>query len=58
MAALSKSGQDGLMRKFEREVDPDGTLSEAERARRAKAARRLHFTKLAYASAKARARRK
>jgi hypothetical protein len=36
-------------------VDPDGTLPPAERARRAKAARSAHFTKLAYLSARKRA---
>lgn len=36
------------------EVDPDGTLSEAERARRLQLARRAHFVKLAFLSARAR----
>ncbi len=40
--------------RFEREVDPDGTLPPAERARRAEHARRAYFTRLALASAKAR----
>lgn len=44
--------------RFEREVDPDGVLPEAERIRRAVAARKAHFTKLALASSKARARKK
>ena len=35
-------------------VDPDRELSEAERQRRAHAARRAHFQRLAYRSAKAR----
>ena len=47
-----------FLSKFEREVDPDGVLPPAERARRAAAARKLHFVRAAYASAKARARRK
>lgn len=40
--------------RFEREVDPDGTLPEQERLRRAGYARKLYFTRLALASAKAR----
>lgn len=37
--------------------DPDGTLSDAERERRARAAKREYFARLAYASAKARSER-
>jgi hypothetical protein len=44
--------------RFEREVDPDGTLPRAERARRAESARKAHFTALAYQSARARSRRR
>jgi hypothetical protein len=40
--------------RFERQVDPDGTMSADERTRRADAARRAFYTKLAYMSAKAR----
>jgi hypothetical protein len=40
--------------RFEREVDPDGILPPAERARRAEYARKAYFTRLALASAKAR----
>lgn len=47
-------GQAGLLARFEREVDPDGTLPPAERVRRAEAARKAHMTRLAYASSKAR----
>jgi hypothetical protein len=43
--------------RFEREVDPDGALPAAERERRAAAARKAYFTRLAYKSAKARRRR-
>lgn len=39
---------------FEDEVDPDRTLEPEERARRAAAARKAHFARLAYLSAKAR----
>jgi hypothetical protein len=47
-----------FLRTFEAEVDPSGVLPPAERARRALAARRLHFTRLSYLSAKSRRRRK
>lgn len=40
--------------RFEREVDPDGTLAPAERARRAESARKAYFLRLAYKSAAAR----
>jgi hypothetical protein len=39
------------MRRFEREVDPDGTLDPAERARRAENARKAYFASLALKSA-------
>jgi len=41
---------------FEREVDPDGRLEPAERARRAASARKAHFARLALRSAQARRR--
>jgi hypothetical protein len=40
--------------RFAREVDPDGILAPAERARRAAAARKAYFTRLSYLSARAR----
>lgn len=43
-----------FMDRFEREVDPDGLLSPADRARRAENARKAYFARLALASAKAR----
>lgn len=42
--------------RFERQVDPDGVLAPAERARRAEAARRAYFTHLALLSSRARRR--
>jgi hypothetical protein len=45
------------MGRFEREVDPEGTLDPAERALRAESARRAHFTRLAFRSAKKRRQR-
>ena len=38
--------QAGLVAKFEREADPDGTLEPAERARRAAQLRKAHMTRL------------
>ena len=43
--------------RFERQVDPDGTLSPAERARRAAAAEKAHYTEMAYKSARARSKK-
>ncbi|WP_245612650.1 hypothetical protein [Actinotalea ferrariae] len=42
------------MAKFERQVDPEGTLAPDERARRAEHARKAHFARLALKSARAR----
>ena len=53
-AATAARGQAGLMAKFIDQVDPERVLSEAERNRRAEAARRAHMQKLAFASSKAR----
>ena len=49
-------GQKGLRARFLREVDPDNTLTKAERLRRADAAYRAHMSRLAFASSKARRR--
>jgi hypothetical protein len=43
------------MARFVDQVDPDRVLPEAERQRRAEAARRAHMAQLAFRSAKARA---
>ena len=40
------------------EIDPDGNLPEAERARRLECARKAHFSRLALKSAKARGKAK
>jgi hypothetical protein len=42
--------------RFEKQVDPDGTLPPAERQRRAEAAKKAYFTRLALKSARARRR--
>lgn len=49
----AERGQRGLRAKFEREVDPDGTLPLAERLRRADCAYRAHMARLALARCRA-----
>jgi hypothetical protein len=49
-----KPARSGYERRFELEVDPDGTLPEGERKRRAAAAHRAHMQRLALASSRAR----
>lgn len=56
--ARTANGTAALLSKFEREVDPEGTLDPAERARRAESARKAHFARLAFKSAQARRQRK
>jgi hypothetical protein len=53
--ANAERAQRGLLAKFETEVDPDGVLPEAERIRRAKAARRAHMQRLQFLSSRSRA---
>lgn len=53
----SAPGRAAFLKRFEAEVDPDGALPAAERARRAEHARKAHFTRLAMRSAKARRRK-
>jgi hypothetical protein len=52
----TKKAREAFAARFEREVDPDGLLSPDERARRADAARRAYFTRLALRSSRARRR--
>lgn len=52
----SAPGRAAFLARFEREVDPDRLLSEAERLRRADHARKAYFARLALASSKARRR--
>jgi hypothetical protein len=47
-----------FLARFEREVDPDGTLAEAERQRRAEHARKAYFARLALKSARTRAKKR
>jgi hypothetical protein len=56
--ALTAPARAAFNARFERDVDPDGVLPTLERKRRAIAARRLFFAKLAMRSAAARAKGK
>ncbi len=53
----TKPARAAFLASFEREVDPDGVLTITERARRAAAARKAHFTRMALKSAQARRRK-
>jgi len=55
---VSQPARDAFMRRFLREVDPDQSLPEEERARRAEYAKKAYFTRLALRSAQVRAARK
>ncbi|MGH9230221.1 MAG: hypothetical protein ACRD07_16125 [Acidimicrobiales bacterium] len=50
----TRAAREAFARRFEREVDPNGLLSATERARRAEAAKRAYFQRLALRSAQAR----
>lgn len=45
---LTRPARDAFMARFEREVDPDAVLPRGERSRRAEAAKRAYFTRLAF----------
>lgn len=53
-SARAKRGADGLLAKFEHQVDPEGKLDPADRRRRAVQLRRAHMARLALKSARAR----
>ncbi|WP_075014996.1 hypothetical protein [Geodermatophilus obscurus] len=53
-SARTEPARRALLDRFEREVDPDGVLSPAERARRAGHARTAYLTRLALRSTQAR----
>jgi hypothetical protein len=57
-AARTAPARQAALERFERQVDPDGFLSDAERARRAEQAMRAYMARLALRSAQARRRRK
>lgn len=52
--ARTANARQAFRDRFENEVDPDGVLSVAERARRADSARKAYFTRLALKSAQSR----
>ena len=56
-AARTANARKAALDRFEREVDPEGTLMPSERARRAASARKAYFARLALKSAQARRRR-
>jgi hypothetical protein len=56
-AARTANARRAMLDKFEQQVDPDGTLQPAERARRAEHARKAHFKRLALKSVQARRRK-
>lgn len=53
-ASRTAPGRNAFLKQFEVQVDPHGQLPELERLRRAEHARKAHFSRLAFASAKAR----
>jgi hypothetical protein len=55
-AARTAPARAAMLKKFEQEVDPEGVLDPAERARRAEYKRRAYFQRLALRSAKSRRR--
>jgi hypothetical protein len=57
-AARTAPARRAALQRFERQVDPDGTVDPAERRRRAEQAMRAHMAGLALRSAQARRRRK
>jgi len=50
----TRNARTSFLARFERQVDPDGLLTPAERQRRAMHARRLYFARLSRAGVKAR----
>jgi hypothetical protein len=56
--ARTQVARDAFMSRFDLAVDPEGVLPPEERARRAEAARRAYFVRLALKSSQARAARK
>ena len=56
-SARTANARKAMLDKFETQVDPDGKLTPAERAKRAEHARKAYFKRLALKSARARRRR-
>lgn len=57
-SARTAPARAALLARFEQEIDPDGTLTPGERARRAEHKRKAYFQRLALKSAHARAARR
>lgn len=57
-AAHTAPARAAFLARFERQVDPDGVLAPADRARRAECARKAYFARLALASAASRRRKR
>src|SRR5581483_10615550 len=57
-AARTQPARDAFHLRFEREVDPDGVLDPAERARRAEHAEKAYMARMSLKAAQAKARRK
>ncbi len=55
-AARTAPARKAMLARFERQVDPAGVLTPAERARRAEHARKAYYARLALKSAKSRRR--
>lgn len=55
--AATEAGRRAAMERFERQVDPDGTMDPETRAKLAASAKSAYFQQLAFASSKARTRR-
>jgi membrane-bound lytic murein transglycosylase B len=56
-SARTANARKAMLDKFEQQVDPDGKLTPAERAKRAEHKRRAHFQRMALKSAQVRRRR-
>lgn len=57
-SARTAPGRAAQLARFEKIVDPDGTMPPTARAQAAEAAKQAHYTRMALASAKARRARK
>lgn len=57
-SARTRAARDAFMARFEREVDPDGTMPPEQRRQAAESRRKAYYARLAFKSAQARAKRK
>lgn len=56
-SARTRKAREAMDRRFEQEVDPDGVMSPADRAKAVENARKAYYLRLAQASAAARRQR-